>query len=61
MGYKCANCGIDFPDRRKIVEHMIDSHDSPYVEGDERMIAYSEEYAKKQNNTEALKHLGRRL
>ena len=34
MGYKCNNCNIDFPDKRGIVEHMIDVHGSPYIEGD---------------------------
>lgn len=33
MGYKCGNCGIDFPSKREIVEHMLDVHNSPYIEG----------------------------
>ncbi len=34
MGYKCGNCNIDFSCKRDMIEHMIDSHNSPFIEGD---------------------------
>lgn len=49
MGYKCGNCGIDFPNKKQIVEHMIDVHNSPFVEGDESMINMSKKHINKDN------------
>jgi len=34
MGYACANCGVDFPTRREIIEHMAEKHNCTYLEGD---------------------------
>ena len=34
MGYKCGNCNIDFSNKREWIEHNIDVHNSPFVEGD---------------------------
>lgn len=53
MGYKCANCGIDFPAKRQLVEHMIDVHNSPFVEGDEKMISMSKAHIGKDNAKKA--------
>lgn len=36
MGYKCGNCGIDFPTKKEQVEHMVNVHNSPFLEGEER-------------------------
>lgn len=34
MGYKCGNCNLDFSNKREFIEHNIDVHNSPFVEGD---------------------------
>lgn len=34
MGYKCGNCNIEFSNKREFVEHNIDVHQSPFIEGD---------------------------
>jgi hypothetical protein len=55
MGYKCAQCGVDFGNKKQIVEHMIDVHGSPFIEGDEGMVKYSLAYANKKNHQTAMK------
>lgn len=47
MGFKCGNCGIDFPTKIELVEHMIDAHNSPFYDGDEKMITMSKNHLKK--------------
>ena len=42
MGYKCGNCGIEFCSKAAIVEHMIKSHASPFIEGDPTMLKISD-------------------
>lgn len=34
MAYKCGNCGIEFANKAELVEHMIEVHNSPFIEGD---------------------------
>jgi len=34
MGYNCGNCRIEFSNKRELVEHMLDAHNSPFIEGD---------------------------
>jgi len=34
MGYKCGNCNIEFSNKREFVEHNLDVHNSPFIEGD---------------------------
>lgn len=34
MGYKCGNCNIEFSNKREFVEHNLDAHNSPFIEGD---------------------------
>jgi len=34
MGYKCGNCNVEFQNKREFVEHMLDVHNSPFIEGD---------------------------
>jgi len=34
MGYKCGNCNVDFSTKKEFVEHNIDVHNSPFIEGD---------------------------
>ncbi len=34
MAYKCGNCNIEFANKREFIEHMIDVHNSPFIEGD---------------------------
>lgn len=46
MGYKCASCGVDFPNKKLIVEHMINVHNSPFVEGDSTMVELSKSVIK---------------
>jgi len=41
MAYDCANCGTSNESPRALVQHMLDKHDSPFLEGDERLIALS--------------------
>jgi len=41
MAYDCANCGISNESPKALVQHMLDKHDSPFLEGDERLIALS--------------------
>jgi hypothetical protein len=31
---KCANCNITFSTKRELIEHMLDVHNSPFIEGD---------------------------
>jgi len=46
MGYKCSQCGIDFPNKKGIVDHMADVHGSVFLEGDPQMVAWGKERAK---------------
>jgi len=41
MAYTCANCGTDNESPRALAQHMLEKHDSPFLEGDERLIALS--------------------
>ena len=41
MAYTCSNCGTDNDSPRALVQHMLEKHDSPFLEGDERLIALS--------------------
>jgi len=34
MGYKCGNCNLDFSNKREFIEHNLDVHNSPFIEGD---------------------------
>ena len=34
MGYKCGNCNIEFANKREFIEHNLDVHNSPFIEGD---------------------------
>jgi len=34
MGYKCGNCNIEFSSKREFIEHNLDVHNSPFIEGD---------------------------
>lgn len=59
-GYACGNCNIGFPTRKQRNEHMVEAHDSPFVEGDERDIQDSIAFAKVKNakgNNKALTRL----
>ena len=47
MGYKCLNCNVDFPSKKEQVEHMIDVHSSPFLEGDDGAVIYSKEFVNK--------------
>lgn len=47
MAYNCANCGRDQASPRALAEHMTNEHDSPFLEGDERLIALSADAVKK--------------
>jgi transcription elongation factor Elf1 len=41
MSFKCGNCGQEFLTRKELVHHMIDVHNSPFIEGEERDIILS--------------------
>lgn len=41
MAFDCASCSISNASRKALVEHMIEKHDSPFLDGDERLIALS--------------------
>lgn len=47
-GYVCANCNVGFPTRKERTKHMVEVHDSPFVEGEERDIQDSIVFAKAQ-------------
>lgn len=32
---KCGNCNIDFRNKKQLVRHMLDVHESPFVDGSE--------------------------
>lgn len=51
MGFKCGNCGIDFPTKKELVEHMIDVHNSPFYDGDEKLISMSKAHLDKSNKS----------
>jgi len=34
MGYKCGNCNVEFSNKREFIEHNLDVHNSPFIEGD---------------------------
>jgi len=52
-GYACGNCSIGFKTRRERTQHMIDAHNSPFVEGDDRDINESKDHATKKGNVKA--------
>lgn len=51
MGFKCGNCGIDFPTKKELVEHMIEVHNSPFYDGDEKMIQMSKDHLVKSDKS----------
>lgn len=52
-GYACANCNIGFKTRRERNNHMVDAHNSPFVEGDDRDINDSKARSSEKKNTKA--------
>ena len=56
MAYRCG-CGAEFDNQKSLVEHMIDAHNSPFVSGDEKLIAMSIKHAIKQNNENVLRKM----
>lgn len=54
MGYVCGQCNIDFPTKKKIVEHMVDVHRSPFLEGDDEMKRHSKNHAIKNKDQEII-------
>lgn len=62
MGFKCGNCNIEFSTRKEWLDHLVDVHNSPIIEGEERDINYCKrklEEMKNKGNAKAsdlLKH-----
>lgn len=46
MGFKCTNDGTEFPTKQQLVNHMINVHNSPFLEGDEVLVQLSIETVK---------------
>jgi len=54
MAYSCANCNIDHQTKKALVNHMIDVHNSPFLEGDEKHVKLSKDRAQEKGNAKAL-------
>lgn len=50
MAYTCANCGSDNDSPRALAAHMLEKHDSPFLEGDERLIGLSADLVRAEKN-----------
>ena len=51
MGYKCGNCNIDFATKKEWLDHLQDSHNSVFLEGDEEAKIYHEARAIEKNHS----------
>jgi hypothetical protein len=56
MGYKCG-CGAEFDNQKDLVSHMVNVHSSPFVSGEEKLIAMSIKIAKETKNENVLRKL----
>ena len=54
MVYKCGSCNEEFDNLKAQVEHMVEKHNSPFTEGDEKLIRMSINHAVKTKNTKVL-------
>lgn len=50
MAYGCSSCGIENTSPKELVRHMVEKHDSPFLEGDERLIALSAQVVRELND-----------
>lgn len=55
MGYKCGCCNVDFPTRKGLNEHMVDVHNSVYLEGAQIDIDQTKEHAQKKGKADLVK------
>lgn len=54
MAYSCGNCGLDHQTKKQLVQHMVDVHNSPFLEGDDGHIKMSKARAQEKGNAKAL-------
>lgn len=55
MGYKCANCNVDFPTRKALVEHNITVHNTVSLDDDNKALYLK--VAKEKGKTELVKQI----
>lgn len=55
MAYACANCQIEHANPRALVQHMLERHNSPFIEGDEKLTRISKEEVEKLEPTRKAK------
>lgn len=46
MAYKCGNCNVEFLTRKALNKHMVEVHNSIFLEGDERDIKGTQDIVK---------------
>jgi len=56
MGYRCG-CGAEFDNKKEWVAHMVNAHNSPFLEGDKDLIDLSIKESVKSGNENALRKL----
>lgn len=41
MAYACSNCVVEFDNPKSLVDHMVEKHDSPFLDGSPKLVDLS--------------------